>query len=135
MWQEALDRHPWALESLTRHVAHNVVAVLWAPSWPEVWPEAWRNNNRKKSLEEHINEWWRLIWAPLILLVVLKARSFRGNESQQAFILLTLCTLFLMMIQTASLFEGRYRKPVEPMVIISAALLAGTRDKRNLKEA
>lgn len=99
---------------LWRGYWENFLYLCFAQSWPD---------NDLSSLSGRLAVWTRWIWPPLILLVALGvARGrFRGREW-----LLPLCGLgvfFYLMVQHEGVMEGRYRKPVDPVIAAAAVVL------------
>ena len=94
----------------------NVVLFFFSPSWPEFafggWPAKAEN-------------WFRWLWAPLMLLVVaLNFREFVHRRLDLIPLAVTVFTL-LMAFQNAVLMEGRYRKPVEPLLWLNLVWVIG----------
>lgn len=123
-WKKELKRYPMTLEWYVRQVTNNTVSLLFGSSWPEVWPAAW-DKKRAQEMRTIINDYLRFIWAPLIIFVMFGSLLYRhpSHFIAYGFILITLGMLLLMTLQYTSVFEGRYRKPIEPMLMISAALI------------
>lgn len=127
-WDKAMQQYPPSLEHyLTRQLPHNVMMLLFAPSWPEAWPDLWGGESRFIAWEEQLNEAIRWVWAPLILFVFACAIRSPLPQLPQVFMLLTMGLCLMMALQYTAVFEGRYRKPVEPMLILSAALILQAR--------
>lgn len=111
-------------EKLSRFFFENLAFFFGSHSWPD-------------SGKEGI--WWRvslvarLIWAPLIIF-----NLFMGGYLllRKRINLLALSTLFMTIVlasQFTSIFEGRYRKPLEllliksvPSILLDTSLLART---------
>jgi len=108
----------------------NVVLFFFAPSWPESAVNDW---------EGRLDYDTRWVWAPLILVVLVgNIRQFIGRRFDLIPIAVTAITLS-MVLQNVVLFEGRYRKPIEPLLwlnlvwIVSAKKLgAGGKDGEQL---
>ncbi|MDR3419083.1 MAG: hypothetical protein P4L83_23150 [Nevskia sp.] len=88
--------------------------------------QAWPDNDRG-SLSGWLTVWTRWLYPPLILAVAVGAlrRRFRGREW-----LLPACGLGLFLyfiIQGNGVMEARYRKPVDPLFIAAAVLMAHRR--------
>ena len=95
----------------------NVVLFLFAPSWPEseshMWIDGWEPPSR-----------W--IWAPIVLFVLIgNVCLFIGRRFELLPIAVTCLTLFLA-LQTMVIFEGRYRKPLEPLLILNLIWIVAT---------
>ena len=101
------------------------------PVWRSYWEnflylsfsQSWPDNDRG-TLSGWLTVWTRWVWLPLVLvLAVAAARGrFQGREW-----LLPLCGIgmFLyLMVQHEGVMEARYRKPVDPVLVASAVVLA-----------
>lgn len=122
-WQKALNDHPVTLSNLIRQLSHNAIFLLTGSSWPDAWPDSWNSAKFSTHWESELNHGLRWLWTALIPLVVIGALFYRGSALQNAFIIITLSLLLVMLLQTSAIFEGRYRKPVEPMLMICAAMM------------
>jgi uncharacterized membrane protein YoaK (UPF0700 family) len=70
------------------------------------------------------------MWAPLILFVfVCNAREFARRRFDLIPVATTVLTLVLG-LQNAMLMEGRYRKPVEPLLLLNAVWLLSRKPHR-----
>ena len=88
----------------------NIILFFFAPSWPETPVEDW---------DGHLEYWSRWLWAPLILFVfACNVREFVRRRFDLVPVAVTLFTL-LMALQNVVIAEGRYRKPVEPLLLLN----------------
>ena len=88
----------------------NIVLFFFAPSWPEINGPSW---------EDRLESPTRWIWAPLILFVLIfDTRDFLRRQFDLVPVATTLFTLSLA-LQNAVTAEGRYRKPLEPMLLLN----------------
>lgn len=129
-WDAILEPYPFDQSHYLRHMSQTVVMLLFAPSWPEVWPHNWSSERITTRIEEMLNLQSRWLWAPLILFTFIAAGRVRLHEHQRAFVQLTLTLIIIMALQYTAIFEGRYRKPVEPMLIVSTLCLLYQYTKR-----
>jgi hypothetical protein len=95
-----------------------IVYTLFGQTWPNSDPDTWMG---------WLTLWSRWLWAPLILVVAaaLVARRFTG-----AAYLLPVCglgTVLLLVLQSESPMEARYREPVDAILVCSALLIEGRR--------
>lgn len=93
----------------------NFIYLCFAQSWPD---------NNPELVSGWLTLWTRWFWPPLILLIGWGAmrRRFQGREW-----LLPLCGLGLiafLLVQRVGMMEGRYRKPIDPLFVASATVLA-----------
>ncbi|HTP38489.1 MAG TPA: glycosyltransferase family 39 protein [Steroidobacteraceae bacterium] len=108
--------------------AENAAYLLFGQSWPD---------NNLDTLPGAASVWNRWLWLPLMLYILWGAwrRAFRGWEW-----LLPVCGLGMMVflaVQTTAIMEGRYRKPIEPILLAAAIVVyarrhAGTRNPQTL---
>src|ERR1700722_8934198 len=100
---------PWR-----RQYEENLIYLLFGQSWPD---------NDPNALSGRATVWTRWLWPPLMLLVawgVLRGR-FRGREW-----LLPACALGMLLslaVQRDGIIEGRYRKPIDPVLVAAAIVL------------
>jgi SAM-dependent methyltransferase len=99
---------PWR-----RQYWENLLYLLFGQSWPD---------NDPHALSGLASVWTRWAWPPLMLLVAWGCvrLKFRGREW-----LLPVCALGMLVslaLQREGIIEGRYRKPIDP-VLVSAAIV------------
>jgi hypothetical protein len=113
------DRDEWLMQW-----RENIVLFFFAPSWPETGIGGWDGNL------ENVARW---MWAPLILIVFAgNFREFVARRLDLIPVAVTLLTLTLA-FQNSVLMEGRYRKPVEPLLLLNLVWLvagAGAKSRR-----
>jgi len=121
-WKEAYAAIDADWDELLAQWRENIVLFLFAPSWPEITTETlW------DSRLEYFGRW---LWAPLILVVfVCNIRQFLARRFELIPVATTLFTLFLA-LQNVVLMEGRYRKPVEPLLLFNLVWVLGRKDVR-----
>ena len=93
----------------------NFLYLSFAQSWPD---------NDRSSVTGWLTVWTRWIWPPLarVLVVGVARRRFEGREW-----LLPLCGLGMLlyfMVQQEGVMEARYRKPVDPVLVAAAVVMA-----------
>jgi hypothetical protein len=114
-WLEELARvkrestFPW-----TQRLKENLWYLLLGQSWPD---------NDPHALSGWLTCWTRWAWPPVMAFVAWGAlgRGYRGREW-----LLPGCalgTLVFLALQTSGIVEGRYRKPIDPVLMAAALLL------------
>ncbi len=127
-WDNAMQQNPPSWKHfLTRQIPHNVMFILFGSSWPEVWPDSWNSQGFVRPWEMALNHHARWMWAPLIVGVFIFAMRYPMPAVNRGVVLLTLGMVMMMAVQYTAVFEGRYRKPVEPLLILSAALIGHAR--------
>jgi SAM-dependent methyltransferase len=106
---ESLRRFPW-----WRQYQENLIYLLFGQSWPD---------NDPNALSGLATVWTRWLWPPLMLVVAWGAlrRRYRGWQW-----LLPLCALGMLLslaVQRDGIIEGRYRKPIDPLLVAAAIVL------------
>jgi hypothetical protein len=100
----------------------NVVLFLFAPSFPEL-----------EGLAS-VDKWeaaTRWMWAPLVIFIlVCDVREIWRRKLHLLPIAVTVLTLFLA-LQNAVTFEGRYRKPLEPLLLLNLVWIVGASKDRH----
>ncbi len=88
----------------------NIVLFFFAPPWPETVVPEW------DGWLTYVTRW---MWAPLIIFVLVNnAREFLHGRFELLPLVVTLFTLFLA-LQNVATAEGRYRKPLEPLLLLN----------------
>ena len=96
----------------------NIILFFFAPSWPEVGLYQW---------DGHLEYRCRWLWAPLILFVfVANIREFVHRRFDLIPVAVTLFTLSVA-LQNLVITEGRYRKPVEPLLLLNLVWVLGNK--------
>jgi SAM-dependent methyltransferase len=119
---DSLRTFPWR-----RQYEENLIYLLFAQSWPD---------NDPNALSGLASVWTRWLWPPLMLIVAWGAlrRRFRGREW-----LLPACALGMLLflaIQRDGIIEGRYRKPIDPVLVAAAIVLYyRARNRQDLADA
>lgn len=111
-WLEALENHAVnPAMSFADDVAEGIVIFMFGQSWPDTnvgtfWGKA----------NYHLRWAWPVL---IILLGVVMARSGRLPFKHAIMPGIFFLMLFLLMLQHSMPMEGRYRKPVEPLLVFS----------------
>lgn len=116
----------WSHRLLLR--GENYVFFNFAPSWPD-------NNPDRMWDRAAVSMRW--IWAPLALLVVLGNIYYRdqlASREARVFAVLTTAAWALTPLAPA-IMEGRYRKPVEGLLLVNLLLLIACRRRNEPVEA
>ena len=97
-----------------RQYRENWLYLLFGQSWPD---------NDPNAFSSLLAVWTRWLWPPLMLVVALGAvrRQFQGREW-----LLPACALGMLLalaVQRGAIIEGRYRKPVDPVLLAAAIVM------------
>ena len=125
-WKAACDRFARDRDEWLAEWRENMILFLFAPSWPESSIKLW---------DGHLEYWCRWMWAPLILLVfVLNVREF-ANRRFDLIPVATIVFTLAIMLQNVILIEGRYRKPVEPMLLLNLVWVLSRKKPDSASEA
>ncbi|MEE9430328.1 MAG: glycosyltransferase family 39 protein [Melioribacteraceae bacterium] len=122
--QKIADNHKI---SYSRLIYENLILLLFGPSWPDM---------NEEFFFEQINTWSRFMWFPLFglsfifLIHGMVKKQFRNNLP----LFSALIVWFILQgIWLVSVNEGRYRKPVEGIIIASVLLGISQREKKKVK--
>jgi hypothetical protein len=109
-WKRAYASLHVSREEWLSQWGENIVLFLFAPSFPESAEAGWDGRLEYQA---------RWMWAPLIALVlILNVRQFVKRRFDLIPVAVTLFALFLG-LQNSATFEGRYRKPLEPLLLLN----------------
>ncbi|MDD2707794.1 MAG: glycosyltransferase family 39 protein [Verrucomicrobiae bacterium] len=109
-WTAALAGVRRSASVWLQHLGENVVLFLFAPSWPETSHEGFPGA---------ISRWQRWLWAPLIFQVLIGNAAFLIRRPIPLLPLLTSAMLLVLCFQNSVTMEGRYRKPLEPLLLLN----------------
>jgi hypothetical protein len=109
-WKRAYAEHDVGWSDWLLQLRENVVLFAFAPSWPESAIPEW---------DGKLELYGRWLWAPLVVVIlVCNIRDFLRRRYALIPVAVTLYTLFLA-LQNVVTFEGRYRKPLEPLLLLN----------------
>jgi Dolichyl-phosphate-mannose-protein mannosyltransferase len=109
-WRNAYDSIDLTASEWLALWRENIVLFLFAPSYPETETADWVDRLELQT---------RWMWAPLVVFVIAgNLRGFTKRTFDLLPVAVTLFTLFLM-LQNVVTFEGRYRKPLEPLLLLN----------------
>ena len=95
----------------------NILLFLFSPSWPEsiglTWVDKWEAPSR-----------W--IWAPMLLFVLAGNLRLLVQRRLTLLPVAVTCLALVLALQNAIIFEGRYRKPLEPLLILNLVWIVAT---------
>jgi len=116
-WKKAYAEHNVGWSDWLVQLRENIVLFAFAPSFPDSEPSEW---------DGWVNFYARWLWAPLVFVVLLcNVRDFLRRRFEVIPVAVTLYTLFLA-LQNMVTFEGRYRKPLEPLLLLNVVWLVVT---------
>jgi hypothetical protein len=109
-------RKNYSWEDRWLHIRDNAFFFFFGSSWPD-------------STKEPDRTWWyanyllRWLWVPMILVIVVLYPRTRMKKPEAWIIGLLLGMIGLLMLQNTGVMEGRFRKPLEPFILLSAFIL------------
>ena len=106
---EGLRSFPWR-----RQYEENLIYLLFGQSWPD---------NDPNSLSGLASVWTRWLWPPLMLLVAWGALRRRYRDWEWLLPVCALGMLLSLAVQRDGIIEGRYRKPIDPVLVAAAIVL------------
>jgi SAM-dependent methyltransferase len=106
---EGLRRFPWS-----RQYQENLIYLLFGQSWPD---------NDPNALSGLATVWTRWLWPPLMLLVAWGAVRLKFRRWDWLLPLCALGMLLSLALQRDGIIEGRYRKPIDPVLVAAAIVL------------
>ena len=104
-------RKAYTLGQHARDYLENAVFLLFGPSWPDSPVDG-------PSLMMRLNNPLRWLWPPAFLLLLLYAPFYRGREGEVLAVAACWLVTLYMLLQDSVMLEGRYRKPLEPFLVI-----------------
>lgn len=109
-WRNAYDQLQCGWKEWFLQLKENIVLFLFSPSWPDSNQNEW---------DGWLNYQLRWIWAPVMFFVLdCNVREFIRREFHLLPLSVTILMLFLM-FQNVATTEGRYRKPLEPLLVLN----------------
>lgn len=109
-WQRAYQALDVGWKERSLQLMENVVLFLFSPSWPD---------GNRHEWDGWVTHHFRWLWAPLIFFVLeCNLREFWRQQFHLIPIAVTIFILFLV-FQNFATTEGRYRKPLEPLLLIN----------------
>ncbi len=114
-WKLALEKNSANFNTQLQMLFENSIFLLFSESWPD---------NNSKHLAEKWSIHSRWIWAPLFLATMI-FNFFYCVKNKKLPLLLVLNTTawFLCMFSPSGIMEGRYRKPLEGLLIANVIFL------------
>lgn len=121
-WDKAMANYPLTAERYLTVASENLVLLFFGSSWPD--------NNRERWLED-VNHQGRWMWAPLTLLLLLGTLCYwRRLQGARLFSVMLMSWVLVQGLLPIAVNEGRYRKPVEGLLLVQAVLLVGAIRRR-----
>lgn len=125
-WDKALESLDFDFARYLWITKENLIFAFVADSWPD---------NNMARLVDQIGSVTRWVWLPLFVIVLVMCAVYRRRLKHNWLLLGLLGGWFVVQILLPiSVNEGRYRKPIEGLLIAQVALLIGAR-KNQLRAA
>ncbi|AQQ68288.1 hypothetical protein Mag101_12020 [Microbulbifer agarilyticus] len=126
-WDAVMAEYPLTFARYLQLTGDNLVNLFFGSSWPD--------NNQARWLEA-VNHHTRWVWAPITLLLMLAALLYWRRLGGTRLLSVLLFTWVLVQgLLPISVNEGRYRKPVEGLLLVQAVVLAGAMRRRRADDA
>jgi len=110
-----------------RQGAENVILFLFGQSWPD--------SDRGETMG-YLNELTRWAWAPILFVVFdLNWTCFRRTRRLHLIMVGTTALALFLTFQNMALMEGRYRKPLEPLLLLNLVWATECLRKNPLKKS
>ena len=118
-WERGLAglKAAYTTKRLMQDTMENFIYLFFAPSWPE---GQYVPQSPASVFAYHL----RWLWPPMFLMLLICGPFVRVKETQAFLLTVTLMMLAGLIFQQQVVMEGRYRKPIEPLVLLSVAVLA-----------
>ena len=121
-WQAAMDKVDMSWSDYAWILKENVILLFFTESWPDT---------RAGRFVDDVGSVMRWLWAPLFLLTIVAlmvdARKFRGQWMLPAIIA---AWFIVQVIIPIVVNEGRYRKPIEGLMVAQTILWFGVRREK-----
>jgi len=123
-WQRAIDaaEEGYSWHDRLEDFKDNFVFLFFAPSWPD--------SDLNLVHPDHFREWMmhtafhaRWVWPFLFAIVLTLAPFSRLPREKMLIVSIAYALTLLLLFQQLGVMEGRYRKPLEPFLIVSAYFL------------
>lgn len=121
-WLRESQKNKGDLSLHLRMLSENAIMILFGRSWPD-------ETSRKFLFVPH--DWMRFLWAPLAVLVLAGNLWGLGKRRKMELLpTLVTVTLIFFFCLPAAVGEGRYRKPLEGLLVANALWLVMMSRKR-----
>ncbi|HEY6453390.1 MAG TPA: hypothetical protein VIX87_12415 [Steroidobacteraceae bacterium] len=126
-WQRALEQaRRGQSSSRWRDAGENLCYLFFGQSWPD---------NDRSTLVGAVTVWARWLWLPMVLCAAVAAAQHRYRGREWLLPVCALVSVLLLAVQQEGIMEGRYRKPVEPIVLAALVLAWHSRGRSRRGES
>jgi hypothetical protein len=102
----------------------DAIFLMFGSSWPDSSMD-WQYNKI-----HYANLTLRWLWFPMMILLVVSSVFIKRKPKELLIVLCSLCLLCVLLIQDGALMEGRYRKPLEPFLLLTTAIVLSRKAKK-----
>lgn len=121
-WNAALEANSLTFGKYLWITTENLIFLFFGESWPD--------SNRERLVGE-LNYQMRWLWAPLTIGCLIVTLFCRRSQCRHLLMPALILTWFVIQgLMPLAVNEGRYRKPLEGMLVAQFVLLAGTCRRR-----
>jgi hypothetical protein len=116
-WDKAYHDINLTFEKFVSDIKENFIFLFFGGTWPDNINGVRHFAGKfQQYVPLHIHSRW--IWLPLMIVVLLYS-PLLTNETHQFIVFLTLTLVLLMIFQQSGIMSGRFRKPLEPFMLLS----------------
>ncbi len=119
-WREVYNSLTPPFEQHLLNIKENFIYFFFGPPWPDMKSHV---ATRLPSWLAHYHYHYRWLWLPLALFIAIGCCFIKTTPHRRFFISLTLIMILAMLFQQSGVMEGRFRKPVEPLMLASAIII------------
>ncbi len=124
-WVEAYHNLQYTWQDWMQQWGENIFLFFFAPAWPDGDYREWG------GWFSYMSRW---LIGPLVFVILeCNLREFRQRRFTFIPITVTAFTLFLM-FQNMAMMEGRFRKPLEPLLLLNLVWVYGKRSEKTVPE-
>ena len=117
---------PWDAGTAFQLTAENLTYLLFGVSWPDT--------NRERFIGE-ANYWLRWLWGPLLLTCAIATLAMWRRQQDRLLPTLIIVWFIVQGLVPLAVNEGRYRKPVEGLLVAQSLLLLSVIRRRRTAAA
>jgi len=123
-WEKTLKSIDYGLDNYLLDTKENILFFLFGYSWPETSVPSWKLRDVATNPAIYPNilngylENYRWLWS-IYIIIMFVGIFIVSNKTYKIFILGTFVYIAALILQDTALVTGRFRKPLEPFIIIS----------------
>lgn len=112
----ALLKDEYTVHDRIRDLYENTVFLVLGPSWPDA--------TMQEEWLYRLNYHQRWVWAVLMVALAMVGPCMPLRERRAVLVAMTLALMLALAVQPVGIMEGRYRKPLEPLLLLAVVALA-----------